>query len=361
MNTYPFGNDPTKIERYKSFWERTNDDRPLIGFTQVSWFPVQYFTVSSSWEVDSYVTHDMINPEEWLDDTEKLLIEGETIQDDILRGACPGQLAFPAFLPASLGSEIKVLPNTVLPEAVHLPWEKALASKFDPENPWIKTYFAFADALVKQSQGRYPVSHNGELGPTDLHAILRGHNEALIDLMDYPEQTRELLFTLGTLFVDATKGVWERLPLFHDGYFDAQYQLWAPGPIVRMQEDATASFSPDLYRKLVQPVDRMIAEQFPNAFIHLHSTSMYILDAFLEVEKIRCFEINVEPFNIPLKDMLPYFKMVQDADRCLLIRGSFTPDELKMVRDNLDPRGLYVHIIVGDNKEIETLSPVAGL
>lgn len=361
MNTYPFGNDPSKIERYKAFWNRTNSDRPLIGFTQVAWFPVEYFEASKSWPVDSYVTEEMIDPDEWLDDTEKLLVEGETIKDDILRGACPSQLAFPAFLAAALGSKIKVLPNTVLPQSMHLPWEKALDVSFDPENPWIKKYFAFTDALVERSRGRYPVSHNGELGPTDLHAILRGHNEALVDLLDAPEQSAELLLTLGELFVQVVKAVWERIPLFHDGYFDAQYQLWAPGPIIRMQEDATASFSPDLYRSIVQPVDRMIAKQFSSAFIHLHSTSMYILDAILEIEQIRCFEINVEPFNIPVEGMIPYFKMVQKENRSLLVRGSFTPDELTMLLDALDPRGLYIHIIVKDTDEIDALAPIAGV
>ena len=73
------------------------------------------------------------------------------------------------------------------------------------------------------------------------------------------------------------------------------------------------SFSPDLYRQLVQPVDRMIAGQFACNFIHLHSTSMFMLDALLEIEELRCFEINIESFNIPVKGMIEYFKMVQDA------------------------------------------------
>ena len=51
-------------------------------------------------------------------------------------------------------------------------------------------------------------------------------------------------------------------------------------------------YSPNLYRKLVQPVDRMLASHFECAFMHLHSTSMFILDAFLEIEELRCFEIN---------------------------------------------------------------------
>jgi hypothetical protein len=149
--------------------------------------------------------------------------------------------------------------------------------------------------------------------------------------------------------------------LYHGGYFDAQYQLWAPGPIIRMQEDATAVFSPQLYRELVQPVDRMIARQFSCGFIHLHSTSMFLLEAFIEIEELRCFEINIETFNIPVKGMIEYFKMVQDADRSLLIKGSLSEDELRLILDSLDPRGLYLHIMPRNRKELDALRPVLGM
>ncbi len=381
MAHYPFGNDPAKIERYKAFWafsaqedhtfspkqdggSRTTSsqsDRPILGFTKVGWFPVEYFTACRSWQVNGVVTLDMIRPEEWLDDTEKLLVEGEEIEDDILRGVCPTQVAFPAFLPAALGSEVRVLPQSVLAEERKLSWNEALSVALEPDNPWLVKYLDFASALAERAAGRYPVSHNAELGPIDLHALLRGHNESLIDLLDSPENSFRLLEKLGKIFIRFTEAVWERIPLYHDGYFDSQYQVWAPGPIARLQEDATASVSPELYRSLVQPVDRMIAEHFPCSFIHLHSTSMHLLDAFLEIEPLRCFEINIEKFNIPVDGMIPFFKAVQDARRSLIVRGSFTEDELRCVLDSLSPEGLYIHIIVEDMQEADRLATVAGL
>ena len=87
---------------------------------------------------------------------------------------------------------------------------------------------------------------------------------------------------------------------------------------------------------------------------------MFILDAFLEIEEIRCFEINIESFNIPVNGMIKYFKMVQDADRPLLLRGSFTEDELRLVRDSLDPRGLYLHIMPNDNQNIDVMRRILG-
>ncbi len=361
VSSHPFGNDPAKIERYKAFWNRDEVDRPLVGFSFVGWHPLEYFSACKPWKVNDHITPEMLKPDEWLDDYEELLREGEDIDDDMLRGACPIQVAFPCFLAAILGCKIRVLPDNVIGEEQKLPWKEALQKRPDHGDPWFQKYIEFALALVERADGRYPVGHGVELGPTDLHALLRGHNESIIDLVDDPDEAAELLMNLGHVFTDFFHETWKHLPLYHDGYFDAQYQLWAPGPIIRMQEDATAVFSPGLYRKLVQPVDRMIARQFAYNFIHLHSTSMFMLDAFLEIDELRCFEINIEPFNIPVSGMVKYFKMVQDADRPLLIRGSLDRDEALLLMDSLDPRGLYLHIMPGSKEDVDRLRPVLGM
>ncbi|NQU24153.1 MAG: hypothetical protein HQ567_22955 [Candidatus Nealsonbacteria bacterium] len=358
---YPFGNDPAKIERYKAFWSREAVDRPLVGFSFVGWYPLEYFSACKAWKVNDHITPEMLEPQQWLDDYERLLREGEEVQDDMLRGACPIQVAFPCFLPAILGCKIRVLPDNVLAEELKLPWQEALEKRLDHRNPWFEKCMEFVAALIDRAEGRYPISHGAELGPTDLHAILRGHNESIFDLMDEPEKSAQLLMHLGRVFAEFFQETWKRLPLYHGGYFDAQYQLWAPGPIIRMQEDATAVFSPELYRELVQPVDRMIAGQFACNFIHLHSTSMGLLDAFLDIDELRCFEINIEPFNIPVQGMIPYFQMVQDANRPLLIRGSLTEEEARLVIDSLDPRGLYLHIMLQSQEQVDVLRPILGM
>ena len=246
-------------------------------------------------------------------------------------------------------------------EEQKLSWEEALKVHLSHKNPWFKKYLEFARALAQKADGRYPISHGAELGPTDLHALFRGHSESILDLINDPEKSSELLWKLGHIFREFTEELWKQIPLFHGGYFDAQYQLWSPGPIIRMQEDATALYSPDLYRKFLLPVDRMIASHFANSFIHLHSTSMFLLDAFLEIEEIRCFQINIESFSVPVKDMIRYFQVVQKAGRPLLIRGSLEEEEMRIVLDSLEPRGLYLHLVVKDMEEIDSLRPLLGM
>ncbi len=360
MPEFEFGNDPAKVSRYRAFWNRAGVRRPLVGFTAIGWFPFSEFAVCRAFPQDHVVTDSEIDPAAFLDDHLRMLREGEVMDDDLIRGACPGQAAIP-WLPAALGRPLRVLPENLLAEETTLPWPQAMATRLDPENGWFRRYLEFADALAAESGGRFPVSHSAELGPTDLHALVRGHTQSLFDLIDSPDESAELLQRGAEILRDFTEALWRRVPLFAGGYFDAQYSLWAPGPIVRMQEDATAVYSPLLYRRLVQPVDRFLARQFACNFIHLHSTSMFLLDAILEIDEIQCYEVNNDALGPPVADLIPYLQAIQKRGKPLLVRGSFRPEELRLVMDSLDAPGLFLNIMVRNLAETEMLGPIVGM
>ena len=361
MPNYPFGNDPRKIERYKMFWNRDEVQRPMVGFSIKSWFPLEEFEASRSWPSDGILTPDMVKPEAFMDDQGRLLREGETMDDDIIRGASPSQ-AVP-WLCGMLGSTLRILPGNILAEEQLLSWEEVEQIRLDHSHPWFQKYMEYAETLVKTADGAFPVTHGTLVGPTDLAAMYRGHTRNLTDLIDDPEKNQEALWKFADIFKEITEELWKRVPRFADGYCDAQYQLWTDKPIIRMQEDAIASYSPRTYRKLVQPIDQHLAKHFAGSFMHLHSTSMFILDAFLEIESLQCFEVNYEVGSggPDIRGMLPYFQKFQEAERSLIVRGSFTPEELRVLVDSLDPRGLYIYIMVEDMQEVERLRPIVGM
>jgi len=355
-----FGNYRDKVNNYKAFWNRENMKRPLVGFTFRSFFPLYEYKVAKKWQSKTYLTPDMIKPEEFMKDEVKLLAEGEIINDDIIRGDCAGADAIP-WLDGILGAKVRVLPGNLIGEELNLSWEECKTININKQNPWFKKYIEFTEALIKKSNGNFPVSHVAFRGPSDLLGFLRGNTQAILDLIDAPEKAVELLWQLSDIFIEITEEVWKVIPLFYGGYFDAMYQLWAPGPIVRMQEDATALYSPKLYRKFIQPIDRKIASKFSNSFIHLHSTSMFLLEAFLEIDEIKCYEINNDEGGPEIKKMIPYFKMVQKAKKPLIIRGAFTKEDIKLLMDSLKPQGLYLYILVRNIEEINILKRSLGM
>jgi hypothetical protein len=301
----------------------------------------------------------MVIPEDFLEDQKKLLQEGEIIDDDILRGASPAQMIM--WGDGMLGSAMKVLPGNVVAESMSLSWEEIEKIHFYRNAPWYKKYIEFIDVLVKHAAGRYPVSHGMLNGPVDYLVTFRSHEQAIFDLMLEPESALAFLEKMGDFFIDVTKETWAHIPLFHGGYFDAQYSLWAPEPITRMQEDALASLSPDLYRDFIKKTDERIASHFGSAFMHLHSTSMMAIEDILDIPTLKCFEINNDVGGPPVASMVPYFQKVQQAKKSLLIRGSFSPEELRLLMDSLEPTGLYLYIMISSLKEMEDLRPIVGM
>ena len=75
---------------------------------------------------------------------------------------------------------------------------------------------------------------------------------------------------------------------------------------------------------------------FPIALCTCTRRPVFLLDAILEIEELGCLEINHDASGPPLAKMIPYYRQVQDAGRSLVVRGAFTPDELRMLMEVLD-------------------------
>src|ERR1035437_7919701 len=177
----PFGNAPAKIARYRAFWDRSDVPRPLVGFSLVGWFPVREFTACRAWRSVDCVTPEMIDPEAFMEDHLRLLREGDIAGDDLIRGACPGQVAIP-WLPGIASCKMRGLPDSILGEDQCLSLAQAGSLPLDRSNAWFRRYIELRLPLVAAAEGRFPVSHSGEVGPRDLHGLLRGHTASIIDL-----------------------------------------------------------------------------------------------------------------------------------------------------------------------------------
>ena len=133
---------------------------------------------------------------------------------------------------------------------------------------------------------RYPAR------PSDMAAVLRGHSQSVLDLLYEPEEATRLLAQMAEIFRQITVAAWERIPLWHGGYYDAQYQLWAPGP--------HHSHAGGCLRALLACTVPAISSArgsgwraFPLCvYAPALDTSMFLLEAFLEIEELRCLEVN---------------------------------------------------------------------
>ena len=58
--------------------------------------------------------------------------------------------------------------------------------------------------------------------------------------------------------------------------------------------------------------------------------------------------------------LVPHLQKIQAHGKPLLVRGSLTPDEVRLLLDALSPRGLFLNIMVRDVAQTEPLRRAIG-
>ena len=191
-----------------------------------------------------------------------------------------------------LGSPLRILPESILGEDMDLEWDeieswswtrRTLGSRSTSSSPgpW------------ESSAGRYPVSHGTLVGPSDLAGVVRGRNRNIFDMYDEPEKSSDLLWKTARIFVEVLEGAAPAHTNIPWRIFGAQYPTVdspdQPSGCRKTRRDYSLRNST---AASCSRSTRGWPAQYSHNFIHLHSTSMHILDCFLEIEELRCFQVN---------------------------------------------------------------------
>jgi 5-methyltetrahydrofolate--homocysteine methyltransferase len=342
-----------KIKKYISFWNGYPVERPMVGFSLGGWFSFQSYSAMQRYRGAERLTPDMLSPERHFDDYDRITDPFEEIEDDVIHSVAP----IPAFpwLEAMLGIPAQVGNESIWAKEGGFDYRETDKLNLSKDNPWREKYLGFVSALQDRYGDRYPVGQPILRGTSDMVAALRGTQQMIFDLYDHPQEFQRLARACTDFFIGLVKDQLAVTKPFQGGYVVEQFTLWAPGGIVRMQEDASALFSPALYVEFLQEEDRRIASAFPYDVIHLHSSSLHLLDRFVDIEPQKCLEINKDQGGWGVDRMLPLFKMVQSRGKRLIIRGKLDLEDLELLRKELSPRGLYLQIVIDKPEEAKQL------
>lgn len=342
-----------RCKRYQAFWRSAPVERPLIGFSLGGWFPFQHYTAMQKFSGLARLKAEDLHPEEFFADYDRLVATFDQVEDDVVRAISP--LPFLPWLEAMLGAPVEVSQESVWAREGGFEFVDVDRLDFSSENPWRRTYLEFVAALANRYRNRVPVGLPILRGVSDLIACLRGSQHMVFDLHDHPDEVKRLARKCTDFIIGLVQDQQKITGPFAGGYTIEAYSLWAPDKIIRIQEDASALFSPDLYEEFLRRENEAQASAFPYSLIHLHSSSLFLLDRILNVKPLNCIQINKDVGGTEIEWELPYFKMVQHRGRRLLVRGKLTREDLELLRRNLSPRGLYVQIVVEKPEETEAL------
>jgi len=342
-----------KCQRYEAFWTSAPVDRPMIGFSLGGWFPLQSYRAIEKLRGLPRLEPGHLRPEEFFDDYDRIVSQFDQVEDDLLRAVAP--IPPLPWFEAMLGVAVEVGNESFWAREGGFEYAQMDRLDFSPENPWRRKYLDFVAALTDRYRNRVPVGQPILRGVSDMIASLRGSQQMIFDFYDSPDLFQKLARKCTGFFIGLVRDHQKITGPFAGGYMIEQFSLWAKDRIVRMQEDASALFSPDLYVQLLQEEDRKQAAAFPYSLIHLHASSLFLLDRILDVEALNCIQINKDTGGTQIEWELPYFRMVQERGRRLLIRGKLTLEDLDLLRKNLSPRGLYLQVVVESPEETRGL------
>lgn len=344
-------------EKHLMFWSFEKVKRPLIGFTvglgQDSWSYWQDNKAAQALLSLNEILPENISPVDFIEDQVKYLKLTEEIGDDIIRSAMP--LASIPWMEAIIGCKIISTKDSISAVKIDNDINKIEITPFDVNNNWIQKYFDFFNLFDKTLKGSAPVGQSIIRGPSDLLCAVLGTENAAISLIDEPEKIRKLLNQI-TDYLELFFGLHlQKLPKFLDGYVIGQYELWSPEPPIRIQEDYSNLFSMEMYKEFLQNLDKRLAGISNYTLIHLHSSSLHLIEQFLEVDQIRVFQITKDPNVISLESMMDALKKIQDSRKPLVVKGRFSGEDIRLIKSNLSASGLCVQPVVKNFQEIDEL------
>ncbi|MFZ4396480.1 MAG: hypothetical protein ACOYOU_12725 [Kiritimatiellia bacterium] len=203
-------------------------------------------------------------------------------------GIGPGSLAL------YLGSEPRFVPDTVWfepciqdcknPEDLH-------PLQFDESNEWWRVTEATLRACVELGRNKYLVPCPDLVENVDILASLREPQTLLMDMIERPEWVEQKVKEINQVWFEAYQRIYDIIKLPDGSCSFGAFRLWGLGTTAKLQCDASAMFSPEMFRRFVMPGLTEQCRWLDNSMYHLDGTqAMCHLDSLLGIQELDAIE-----------------------------------------------------------------------
>ncbi len=253
----------------------------------------------------------------------------------------------PGSLALALGSEPGFSPETVWFEPsiqnVAAP-EELPPLRFDPQSPWWQVHEATLRACRKLSDGNYLVGCPDLVENVDILSALRDPQTLMFDMIERPDWVEAKVAEINQAFFEAYNRVYEIVKLSDGSSTFGAFSLWGPGKTVKVQCDASAMFSPDMFKRFVVPALTEQCEWLDYSMYHLDGTQCIChLDLLLSIDALDAIEWTPQA-GIPSGGDPKWFEMyrkILDAGKSVQAVG-VTLDQLFPLLDAVGGKGMYI-------------------
>ena len=269
------------------------------------------------------------------------------------RHTCPGDMLpvsstdiGPGSLALFIGSEPGFSPETVWfkPSMTEENPEGRPPLRFDPETKWWKITEATLKECAELGHGKYLAGCPDLIENIDILAALREPQNLLLDMALRPEWVIEKVDEINQVFFEAYGRIYDIIKLADGSSAFGAFSLWGPGKTVKVQCDASAMFSPEMFERFVVPALTRQCDWLDCSMFHLDGHQCIChLDLLLSIESLDAIEWTPDP-QVPgggSPEWYDLYRRVLDASKSVQAVG-VGPDEVVPLLDAVGGKGMYI-------------------
>jgi hypothetical protein len=234
--------------------------------------------------------------------------------------------------------------------------------RFDESNPWWITGEKIIRACVELSQGQYLVGCPDLIENVDILSSLRGGQTLCLDLIERPEWVEQKVAEINQVWFEAYQRIYELIKLDDGSAAFGPFYVWGPGKTAKLQCDASAMFSPEMFRRFVVPAMTAQCDWLDYSLYHLDGTqAMVHLDALLQIASLDAIEwtpqAGIETGGHPR--WYDLYRRILAAGKSVQVVG-VQPSEVRPLLDAIGREGVYLLVQFQHERQVEEVLQRVG-
>ncbi len=231
---------------------------------------------------------------------------------------------------------------------------KDLKIKFDPTSVWYRRIADLAKCMMDRWQGQVQVGMTDLGGSLDVVSTFRPNEALLLDLYDYPDEVKRVLWETHECWFQSFEALNSILQPRNPGY-TAWTAIFSQEPYYMLQCDFAYMISPQMFDEFVKPELAASCRRLKNAFYHLDGVGQLPhLDSLLSIPELKGVQWIPGAGKPDCSEWPEVYRKIRKAGKLIQIYG--TLDTLDRVAGHLGSgRGIILFASVDRKDEKKTI------
>lgn len=325
------------LAEYEKFWERQNTTRPILNMSMIK-------PGSEPYPAPQSLEQQWLDVEYKYNAHKRLVANSEFIAEGV---PCHFANYGPGMLSSCIGGGYKFSPRTVWLDVKQVieDWENPPAIVFDPQSDLWQSLLREQALFARDPDVAFSMTDIG--GVLDVVASLRGTQNLLYDLYDYPDEVKEYSAEVTKVWLDVFDQQVKTLQ-----HAKLPYNSWMDIPSAKpwypLQCDFCYMISPAQFEEFVLPDLVTQVDHMERSIYHLDGVGeLNHLDMLLDIPNLTGIQWTPGTGCEPLWDerWFSLYRKIQEKNKNLVLLGGINECDLagaERLIKTLDPKGFYI-------------------